>query len=468
MATGTVSKWARLRSAALNFLHEKGIETDETFARSRALQFAHFCLLVARSFSRNRCPVRASALAYTTLLALVPLLAVGVSVTTSLLKKQGEEPVARLIDRMVNYVAPALDLQAKTGDAAAGASREHVVKQITGFIANINSGTLGVTSVLALLFVGVSLLRTIEATLNDIWGVTRARPWLNSVVYYCATIILGPFFLVAAILLTTGPHFTRTQAALNSVPGLGNAFFHALPFVILSLGFAAFYAFMPNTRVRWKAAFIGGTVGGCLWQLNNLCSVLYVSKVASYTSVYGGLGVLALFLVGLYFSWLIMLFGAQVAYAVQHRATYLQEKLADSVNQRGREFVALRIMTGIAVRFARGEPAWTVNELSAHLGVPPKLVRQILGALQQAGLVVEVNDTEPRYSPARPLENITVENLLSALRAGQGTEPPTNADALRALVRAEFDRVVAAERAAGGAVTFANVAARAGTEGVKP
>ena len=93
MATGSVSKWAKLRAAADSFFHEKGIESEETFGRSRWHRFAHLCLLVVKSFQRNRCPVRAASLAYTTLLALVPLLAVAVSITTSMLQWQEWHPV---------------------------------------------------------------------------------------------------------------------------------------------------------------------------------------------------------------------------------------------------------------------------------------------------------------------------------------------------------------------------------------
>jgi membrane protein len=323
---------------------------------------AHFWLLVSKSFVRNRCPVRAASLAYTTLLALVPLLAVGVSITTSMLQKRGEEPVHDLINKLVDYVAPALDLETRemisrtalemddeeaalfgitnnadlalfTNTTPIGSvtnqpaitGRDRVVKQITSFIARIRTGTLGVTSVLALLFVSISLLRTIEATFNDIWGVTKGRGWIKSIVYYWAAITLGPLLLVGAITLTTGPHLETTHAWLERVPLLGNALFYLLPFIILSVGFAVFYTVMPNTKVHFKAALVGGLVGGCLWQLNNIFNVVYVSRVMSYTSIYGSLGIFPVFLVGLYFSWLIMLLGAQVAYAFQNRQAYIQE-----------------------------------------------------------------------------------------------------------------------------------------------
>ena len=107
------------------------------------------------------------------------------------------------------------------------------------------------------------------------------------------------------------------------------------------------YRLMPATKVLWSAALVGGAVGGTLPQLNNLFSVIYVSRVLTYSKIYGSLGAVPIFLVGLYFSWIIILFGAQVAYAFQNRTAYVQEKQAETINQRGREFVALR-MTRVA------------------------------------------------------------------------------------------------------------------------
>ena len=471
-----MSRWAKIRAAAQNFFDEKGIESDEKFVRSLLHRTAHFWLLVIKSFIRNRCPVRAASLAYTTLLALVPLLAVGVSITTSMLQKRGEEPVNQLINKLVDYMAPALELQKEspatdalpldeeeleflgfTKEEFPLSGRQRVVKQITSFIGNIRTGALGITSVLALLFVGISLLRTIEATFNDIWGVARGRGIIKSIVYYWTTITLGPLVLVGAFTLTTGPYVDGTRAFLDR-PFLGPFVFHVLPFVILSLAFAAFYAVMPNTKVHFKAALVGGIVGGSLWQLNYIFSVVYVSRVMSYTNIYGSLGVFPLFLVGMYFSWLIMLFGAQVAYAFQNRRAYIQAKQAESVNQRGREFVALRLMTHISRAFIAGDRPLALTDLSRQLAVPSQLAQKVLCTLVQGGLLVESTDTDVRFSPGRPLDRISAYDVVCALRAGQGQELATTEDEARMLVRSEFERMILAEREAGSAITMQSLA----------
>jgi membrane protein len=458
VANDTVSKLKRLLEAIQAFFEEKGIGHVDDARRSRLHRFAHFWLLVGKSFIRNRCPVRASALAYTTLLALIPMLAVCVSITTSLLQKEGEKPIRELIDKLVENIAPMLSLQVKPGDAAAADKRAEVVTKITGFIANIQTGTIGITGTIALVFVAIGLLRTIEATFNDIWGVTRGRGWVASIIQYWATVSLGPIVLILVLGLTTGPLFQDTTKYLEHWPWLGSFVFYLLPFVVLSLAFGLFYQLIPNTRVQPQAALVGGVVGGTLWQMNNKLSVLYVSKAVSYSQVYGSISIIPLFLIGMYFSWLILLFGAQVAYAYQNRQSYLQEKQAEGVNQRGREFVALRMMTLLAQHFRRGDKPPGVNLIATALGVPSRLISQLVQPLLCAKLIVEVADSENSYTPARPLDQITAHDILTALRAGQGMELETRDDAVRERVREKFELICGNERETASAVTLESLA----------
>jgi membrane protein len=446
MANDTAAKLKQIGTATKEFVQETDLNLLQSVEASRLKRTAHFCLLVGKSFWRNRCPLRASALAYTTLLALVPVLAIAVSVTTSLLRDQGDKPIREVIDYLVVHAAPALNLQAAQGNAESMNKKEEVVATITSFIANIRSGALGLTSTIALVFVAIGLLRTIEASFNDIWGVTRGRSWLRGFVQYWAAITLGPLMMILAVGLTTSPHFERTARLIQALGTAGVVILQMLPFVVLSVAFALFYALMPNTKVRWQAALAGGVVGGCLWQVNNLFSVTYVSRVVGYSKIYGSLGVIPIFLVGLYFSWLIVLFGAQVAYAFQNRQSYLQGRLAEGVSQRGREFVALRVMLLLADRFERGERAPGVNAMAAALDVPTRLVSQILQTLTQARLAAEVADVEPGYAPGRPIERITTQHILQAMRTGQGIQLPTRDDVQRQVALQSLEAIQEAER----------------------
>lgn len=466
MGSEPISKIKQLQKQAQEFFEEKDIETQDERVMSKGRRAAYFCVLLIKSFFKNRCPVRATALAYTTLLALIPLLAVVVGISTTFLKSQGEKPIQQMIDTVVASVAPQLDLVAKTnvvtrvnGEGAVApkddlAGRHEVARKITEYIANIHSGTLGITGFISLVLVTILLLSNIEKTFNDIWDVAKGRSWTSRVVLYWTTITLGPIFIFAAIGLTSSAHLQVVQKLLSYMPILGNLVFRFLPFCILILFFTLFYKLMPNTKVHWNAALVGGAVGGLLWQLNNLFNVIYVSKVVSYSKIYGSFGMLPVFLVGLYFSWLILLFGAQVAYAVQNQSSYIQGRLLDSINMSGREFVAVRMMVIAGKRFHLGEKAISTRESSDLLAVPSRLTQQLAAILVKARLLVEVAGQETTYSPARPLDKISIQDILIALRSSQGIEPPTANDPSRDVIRQEINQIRQAEKQVASTVTL--------------
>src|SRR6185503_8162483 len=136
------------------------------------------------------------------------------------------------------------------------------------------------------------------------------------------------------------------------------------------------------------------------------------------------------------------------------RATYLEEKQVEHINQRGREFVALRLMTRLGQSFVRGEKPPDVVEIGRQLGVPTRLVQQVLQTLCAAQLVIEVAGPEPAFLPARPLEKITCHDLLHAMRASVGQELATRDEPTRHEVSGEFKRIEEAERHAASAVTL--------------
>jgi membrane protein len=470
-----VKKWIvktkTARRRIQDFLEERGLETGNHARLSRFHRFALFWLLVAKSFSRNRCPIRASGLAYTSLLALVPMLAVAVSVSTPFLKQDEGHRVTKLVDKMVDMFAhtgpatatasaPVADTgEADTNSVPSSAAEEsaHARKQmvdtINGFINRTNSGALGLTGTALLIFAAISMLASIESTFNDIWGVSQGRSWFARVVQYWAVISLGPVLLVVVAGLASGRHFKSLQLLLERMPGVGTLLFHLLPVIILCLTFTLFYRLMPNTRVRWSAALIGGLVGGVLWHLNSILSVLYVSRWVTNSKIYGSLAAIPVVMAGLYLSWLILLFGAQVAYAFQNRDAYVQDKQADNVNQRSREFIALRLMECIGQRFQRALPPAGIAEIAHALAVPTRLIQQIMEPLQAARLVMEVAGDESGFAPARPLEGINCHDILLALRTGQGQELATRDEPARAGVYGEFERILEAEKKAASSVT---------------
>jgi membrane protein len=470
-----------------------GVYSGAESELNRVERFAHLWALVIRSFARNRCPARAAALSYTSLLALIPLLAVAISFTSGFLKSEGEEKIYQALDKFVSTVMPpatlgtndqtvslqlgqglSLDLTPTNAPAVAVptnnptatnlitaetdtrvvAAQKEVARNIRNFIQNTRSGTLGTIGMLLLIVVAIQMLASVEETFNDIWGVTRGRNWLWRIVLYWTTITLGPLALVGALGLTGSKHLKSAELLVNQMPFVGSLFFQFLPLLVMTLTFTLIYQLVPNTRVRFSAAFVGGVVGGSLWYVNNVFGFLYVSRVVSNSKIYGSIGLVPVFMIGLYFSWLILLFGAQVAYAFQNRKVYLQDKLAENVNQRGREFIALRLMTCIGQRFQHGLPPVTVQEISTELDIPTKLAQQVLHTLLASRLVTEIAGSEAAYAPARPLDAINAHHILRAMRAGGGQELLLRDEPVRAEVYGEFARIEEAERQTAASVTL--------------
>lgn len=473
---------------------------DEIFLlEGRLERFVHFWVLVIRQFIRHRCFVRASALSYSTLIALIPLLAVALSVTSSLLKTQDEAQFQRAVEKFVAAVTPPatigtnvvtdnsnavtivttnVETTTENSDTngtptnltatanAPGSSgvdtstQKEIAAKIWSFVQNTQSGKLGATGAVLLVFVAISLLGRIEETFNDIWGVTRGRNLLTQIQLYSTAIMLGPLLLITALGLAGGAQFQSAKDYITQTPVIGKLVFELLPLLVLWLAFAFVYQLLPNTKVKFSAAFIGGAVAGTLWHLNNVFGFLFVSRVFMNNKIYGGLGLVPVFMVGIYFSWVILLFGAQVAYAYQNRAAYLQDRLADNVNQRGREFVALRLMTCLGQRFQNGLQPATIFQLSTELGIPSRLTQSVLRTLAHMGLVTEAAGTEAAFVPARPLETINAYDILLAMRTGTGQELPLRAEPALAEIYGEFTRIEKAEREAASSISLLALANR--------
>lgn len=528
------TRLARIASGSFGSSKEDGFSLEASLTKFE--RFVHFWVLVCRSFVRNRCPVRASSLSYTTLLALIPILAVAMGVTNAILESKGEAQIRIFIERFVEKIVPSAALtkpspifrppqltltnldtiqfgvaqaRAKLGDAqllittneAASASattpgsaalgenspttnapptlaetaesniteaKQTVAKQAANFIYDFakrsSSKTLGFTGMFFLILTAIMMLTRVEETFNDIWGVTRGRDWWSRITNYTFTIGFGPMLLVLALGLMNSPSLQKSLEVIRQVPFLAPLLTRVLPLLIICFTFAMFYKLVPNTKVEFGAALVGGTLAGFLWHGYNQIAVWIASSAVSSggpSAVYRGLAIIPLLMGGLYVVWLTVLFGAQVAYAFQNRASYLQDRLVENVNQRGREFVALRLMTCIGQRFYQGQLPATIREISTELGIPSKLVQQIMRTLLAAGLVVEVTGREIGYSPARPLESINCHHILLAMRATHGQEPATRDEPVRVEVLGEFARIQDAERTAAASVSMLAMVHRA-------
>jgi membrane protein len=393
-----------------------------------------------RDFRTHRGPVRAASLSYTSLLALVPLLALVLSISKGVLHNQDPQLLLHAVDRLLDYAVP--QLRYLSEDEAASA-RQDALARIREGIDRIDAGALGAFGAITLVGVGISLLSAVEWGLNDIWGVSRGRTLARRIVYYWAGVTLGPILLFLALGITGS---NAVAGVLGHLPGglPARLFWKFLPLVILSAAFTLLYWTMPNTTVPLRAAVLGGVTAGTLLQLNNAASALYFAQVVSYSKVYGGIGAIPVMMIGLYLSWMIVLYGAEVAHATGSREVE-PDPFPQGDGDRSR--VVLEVARAATVDFIAGRAGTTQDELSKRLGFPLPWVATALRLLCDGGFFVAAGpEGDPegprRYLPARPPSTIAVVDILSAVR-----EPEKDAQGARARSRT-IDALLARQRMA--------------------
>ncbi len=365
------------------------------------LRHLQVAVLVRRDFFADRCMLRASALTYTTLLAIVPLLAL----MFSLLKGLGVQ----------NTLEPLILDQIAIGS-------EEVVSAIIAYINNTNVGRLGAVGLVALILSVLALLSNIEEIFNHVWGVSETRSLFRRFSDYSSVVLIGPVFLLAAISMTTT---VKSQAFIQALMGMayvGDAIFFlfkVLPYLVMWAAFTFVYIFMPNIKVHVRAALIGGIFGGTLWQFAQWGYLNFQVGVARYNAIYGTMAALPIFMVWIYLSWVIVLLGLEVTYAYQNLRSIRREICGQNVNFASRELVALTILLAAAANFFKGERPWNLERLSEELELPPRLARSILTELVGLGFLSEVRDgadNDFAYQPARSPEGITVHSVIQALK----------------------------------------------------
>jgi len=303
----------------------------------RWMRVARFILLAYRKFDEERCFMRAAALAFNSLLALIPVLALATVLTGWLMNETAEQdkaPVQQFVSKIIVSVLPAKHEKPEKNEKITDI-RDGLSKNISDFTNNlaqqVSFDKTGVLSALVFVYLGLMVVMQLEDTFNDLWAVRRSRVWYQQLLKFSPGLVFGPACIILAFALANAVHFEKVSAHLDSMGAMVNAL---VPLLFAMAGFTFLYRLIPNTKVSWTAAIWGGVVAGILWQLNHLASSLYISHVVVekgwYTKTYGGsLGLLPVFMLAVYFTWLILLYGALVAARVQYHTTPLKESVED-------------------------------------------------------------------------------------------------------------------------------------------
>lgn len=357
-------------------------------------------VIAVRTFLDDKVMTKAAALTYSTLFAIVPILALIFAIARGF----GFE----------NIVTSLL----KNGIIGENESLNTVMQFIDGYMQYVSSGAFIGIGLLFLLWSVYSLADGIEANLNMIWHVKQARGMGRKITDYFSLILLIPIGIICLSGLSVA-----TRSILEGMEGyllLGGFvqfLISAMPFLLAGLIFTGFYMFMPNTKVKFKYAIIPGIIAGCLFQLLQNLYFKGQFSLSSYNAIYGGFAALPLFLFWLNLSWSIILFGCELAYVSQNNDNFNYFKEPDKISRRHEDFYCLMVMALICKRFNKGLPALKMKEIVQKLQIPHRYVISSLDTLTDAGLLETVNaeDREPAYVPSTDTQKLTVVNVLSAI-----------------------------------------------------
>jgi len=409
--------------------------------RRYGVKYLQIIALVVKEFWDDNCLLHASALTFTTILSLVPFFALAFA----LLKGLGVQ----------NKLEPFILEQVTAG------SQELVDKIIT-YINNTNMTSLGAVGLAALIVTVITLLGNIEKAFNVIWGVRETRSLYRKFSDYMSVLVSGPLLMLAAISITTSLQSQSLVRWLTETTYLGDLlliFFRLVPYISVWLALFFLYIFIPNTKVRFRSALLGGVLAGTIWQLAQWGYLHFQVGVAKYNAIYGTLSVLPIFMVWIYTSWLIVLFGLEIVSAHQNIKTFRREYRTPQLNHAMKELFTLTILQDIATAFHFGYPALSTEQLAEELGIPLRVVRELVAQLTETGYLVATTGDEPSYQPARELEQITVNEVLLSLKDYGGSWGPTGTVREEALLQGILARVNGAAAATLAGMTLKDLVA---------
>ncbi|MEM6553076.1 MAG: YhjD/YihY/BrkB family envelope integrity protein [Planctomycetota bacterium] len=327
----------------------------------------------------------------------------------------GDDDAEETDEERAERVADELEAEAR---AELAARVEGLLSDLNQRIENVSFASISVVGAVLLVWSALSLLVTIEGCFNVVMGAEQGRRWALRVPIYWAVLSLGPVLLGAGFLMVE-----RTLEWADSLPGAGVLrFFAAWMSPLSSLGITwvllvLIYVLMPNGRLRLRSALAGGLVAAIAWEVSKGLFRLYVAKAVGTSALYGALGLIPLFMIWVYVTWIIVLFGLEVAHTLQ---TLPRERLQREMAERDEEVGGydpvsrLEVAALVAKGFEAGKPV-TGDELEEGLGLSGVRVQAVLEDLSAAGVVMKAEAADgvtARYTLGRPPDRIGVASLL--------------------------------------------------------
>ena len=356
------------------------------------MRFLQFVVAAWQQFSRDKVVIRASGLAYSSLLAAVPLVAVGFAMFSAF--GAFDDIKQRVQELLFSLFLPTSqdEIAAYLNQFADGASK------------------LGLIGFLFLVVAAILLLDNIESNFNDIWHVTTRRRLILKVTSYTSVLVFGTLFLGASLTMSARIKTALYSGALFDPGTLEKVGAWVFPLLFTFLAFWIMYLVIPFTRVQLRSALIGALVAGVFWELAKNLFASSVGHSVRYSAIYGSLAVIPIFLIWLYITWIIVLAGLEIAFTHQHFAALVRSSAAGGREQEDRAVIGLQLYLHIARRFHAGKDPPTADELSRRFLVSTGSVDRHLDRLVTAGLArrVAVGSGSEGVVPSRPPDQVRV------------------------------------------------------------
>ena len=391
----------KLMTRMTSFVWDEDMRDLEGMRRAAVFVLRVLHILV-KELMGGQLNLRAMSLVYTTLLSIVPLLAVSFSVL------KGFDVHTRMEPIVYDFFGPL------------GPKGAEIADRIFEFVDNTRAGVLGSLGFALLIYTVVALLQKVESAFNFVWQVDHLPSFSQRFSNYLSVILVGPVLVLSALGLTASIMNTALAQRLVGLEPLGMMVVYSgklVPYVLVCLAFTIVYMFIPNTRVRFRAALIGGVIAGILWETTGWGFATFIATSSRYAAIYSSFAILIMLLIWLYLNWLILLVGSQVAFYVQYPKYMTLHRVRFVISNRLRERLALQLMYLIGYNHYHNLPPWDVDDLVARLDMPGQPVQRVLASLVDAGYLVEVPGEEtPVYLPMHDIETMRLAKLLVAVR----------------------------------------------------
>ncbi len=384
-----------------------------------AATLLRYLFAMLRDFFFGQLTMRAMSLVYTTLLSIVPLLAFSFAML------KGFGVFNQLEPYLLNLLAPL------------GEQGEQITQQILELVDNVKGSVLGGLGLAFFLYTAITMVQKVEESFNYVWYVSKPRSFSRRFTEYMIVLLVGPMAMVTAIgMITSIQSNTVVQWILNN-DALGPFFVIAgklVPYLLISGVFTFLYIFVPNTRVNFRSALVGGVVGGFIWAAMGVIFTTFVLYATRRLQVYAGFAVAVTALIWLYLNWLILLIGAQLAFYHQRPAFMRIGRQEPRLSNAMRERLALDIMFLVGRAFRSPNRSIRTSQISEKLGIPSIAIAPIAAALESAGLLMTTEKEE--LLPGREMARIKLKEILDVVRVKGETgslSDPTWSDTIDAL-----------------------------------